>query len=91
MGVFENPVLAKGTIAVAKALAETDATTIIGGGDSAAAVNQLGFADKMSHISTGGGVFVWNFWKAKNCRALWQQMTNNKMPVLGKTDGLKEK
>ena len=55
MGVFENPVLAKGTIAVAKALAETDATTIIGGGDSAAAVNQLGFADKMSHISTGGG------------------------------------
>ena len=55
MGVFENPVLAKGTIAVAKALAETDATTIIGGGDSAAACNQLGFADKMSHISTGGG------------------------------------
>ncbi|MDD5953426.1 MAG: phosphoglycerate kinase [Oscillospiraceae bacterium] len=55
MGVFENPTLAKGTIAVAKALAETDATTIIGGGDSAAAVNQLGFGDKMSHISTGGG------------------------------------
>ena len=55
MGVFENPTLAVGTIAVAKALAETDATTIIGGGDSAAAVNQLGFADKMSHISTGGG------------------------------------
>ncbi len=55
MGVFENPILAKGTIAVAKALAETDATTIIGGGDSAAAVVQLGFADKMSHISTGGG------------------------------------
>jgi phosphoglycerate kinase len=55
MGVFENPILAKGTIAVAKALADTDATTIIGGGDSAAAVNQLGFADKMSHISTGGG------------------------------------
>jgi phosphoglycerate kinase len=55
MGVFENPVLAKGTIAVAKALADTDATTIIGGGDSAAAVIQLGFADKMSHISTGGG------------------------------------
>ena len=54
MGIFENPVLAKGTIAVAKALAETDATTIIGGGDSAAAVNQLGFGDKMSHISTGG-------------------------------------
>ncbi|MBO5473327.1 MAG: phosphoglycerate kinase [Lachnospiraceae bacterium] len=55
MGVFENPILAKGTIAVAKSLAETEATTIIGGGDSAAAVNQLGFADKMSHISTGGG------------------------------------
>ena len=55
MGVFENPTLAVGTIAVAKALAETDAITIIGGGDSAAAVNQLGFADKMSHISTGGG------------------------------------
>ncbi|MDR0986940.1 MAG: phosphoglycerate kinase [Ruminococcus sp.] len=55
MGVFENPVLAQGTIAVAKALADTDATTIIGGGDSAAAVVQLGFADKMSHISTGGG------------------------------------
>ena len=55
MGVFENPTLAKGTSAVAKAVAETDATTIIGGGDSAAAVNQLGFADKMSHISTGGG------------------------------------
>lgn len=55
MGVFENPVLAKGTIAVAKSLAETDATTIIGGGDSAAAVISLGFADKMSHISTGGG------------------------------------
>ena len=55
MGVFENPIRAKGTIAVAKSLAETSATTIIGGGDSAAAVNQLGFADKMSHISTGGG------------------------------------
>ena len=55
MGVFENPTLAKGTIGVAQALADTDATTIIGGGDSAAAVIQLGFADKMSHISTGGG------------------------------------
>ena len=55
MGVFENPILAKGTIAVAQALADTDATTVIGGGDSAAAVVQLGFADKMSHISTGGG------------------------------------
>ena len=55
MGVFENPILAAGTKAVAQALAETEATTIIGGGDSAAAVNQLGFGDKMSHISTGGG------------------------------------
>lgn len=57
MGVFENPTLAKGTIAVAQALADVygKCTTIIGGGDSAAAVQQLGFADKMSHISTGGG------------------------------------
>ncbi|MBO6137641.1 MAG: phosphoglycerate kinase [Lachnospiraceae bacterium] len=55
MGVSENPVLAKGTIAVAQSLADTDATTIIGGGDSAAAVNNLGFGDKMTHISTGGG------------------------------------
>ena len=55
MGIFENPTLAKGTIAVAKALAETDAVTVIGGGDSAAAVNNLGFGDKMTHISTGGG------------------------------------
>ena len=58
MGVFENPILSKGTVAVAQALADTDATTIIGGGDSAAAVMQLGFADKMSHISTGGGAFL---------------------------------
>ncbi len=55
MGVFENPILAKGTIAVAQSLADTDATTIIGGGDSAAAVNTLGFGPKMTHISTGGG------------------------------------
>ncbi|MCQ2523537.1 MAG: phosphoglycerate kinase [Lachnospiraceae bacterium] len=55
MGVFENPTLAKGTLSVAEALAEATATTIIGGGDSAAAVNQMGLADKMSHISTGGG------------------------------------
>ena len=55
MGIFENPILAAGTIAVAKSLAETDAVTVIGGGDSAAAVNNLGFGDKMTHISTGGG------------------------------------
>ena len=55
MGVFENPTLAAGTLVVAKAMAEADATTVIGGGDSAAAVIQLGFADKMTHISTGGG------------------------------------
>ena len=55
MGVFENPVLAAGTNAVAKALVETDAVTIIGGGDSAAAVKQLGYADKVTHVSTGGG------------------------------------
>ena len=55
MGCFEMPTFAHGTEAVAKALAETDATTIIGGGDSAAAVNQLGYGDKMTHISTGGG------------------------------------
>ena len=55
MGVFENPILAKGTMAVAQSLAETDAVTVIGGGDSAAAVNTMGFGDKMTHISTGGG------------------------------------
>ena len=55
MGVFEMTNFAKGTVAVAQALADLDATTIIGGGDSAAAVNQLGFGSKMSHISTGGG------------------------------------
>ncbi len=55
MGVFENPTLAKGTLSVAQALADSSATTIIGGGDSAAAVNQMGLGDKMSHISTGGG------------------------------------
>lgn len=55
MGVAENPVFSKGTIAVAKAMAETDAVTVIGGGDSAAAINNLGFGDKMTHISTGGG------------------------------------
>ena len=55
MGVFENPTLAKGTIAMAQALADSEATTIVGGGDSAAACEQLGFADKITHISTGGG------------------------------------
>ena len=55
MGVFENPILAKGTMAVAQSLADTDAVTVIGGGDSAAAVNIMGFGDKMTHISTGGG------------------------------------
>ncbi|MBR5980486.1 MAG: phosphoglycerate kinase, partial [Firmicutes bacterium] len=55
MGVFENPILAEGTKAIAQAMADADAVTIIGGGDSAAAVNQMGFADRMSHISTGGG------------------------------------
>ena len=55
MGVFENPVLAKGTMAVAESLANTDAITVIGGGDSAAAVNTMGYGDKMTHISTGGG------------------------------------
>ena len=55
MGVFENPTLAQGTLAVAQAMADSDAVTIIGGGDSAAAVEQMGLGDKMTHISTGGG------------------------------------
>ena len=55
MGVFEKPEFAKGTLAIATAMAESDAITIIGGGDSAAAVTQMGLAPKMSHISTGGG------------------------------------
>ena len=55
MGVFENPTLAKGTLAIAQALADSDAITIIGGGDSAAAITQMGFADKVTHVSTGGG------------------------------------
>ena len=65
MGVSENPALANGTVSVAKSLAETDAITIIGGGDSAAAVNNLGFGDKMSHISTGGGASL-EFLEGKN-------------------------
>ena len=55
MGVFENPQLSAGTLAVARALTETDAITIVGGGDSVSAVKSLGYADKMSHVSTGGG------------------------------------
>ena len=55
MGVFENPELAKGTFAVAEALSQTEAITVVGGGDSVAAVKKLGFADKMTHVSTGGG------------------------------------
>ncbi|MBO5715780.1 MAG: phosphoglycerate kinase, partial [Clostridia bacterium] len=55
MGVFENPTLAKGTIAMADALAKSSATTIVGGGDSAAACETLGFASQITHISTGGG------------------------------------
>lgn len=65
MGVFENPILAKGTKAVAQALADTEATTIIGGGDSAAAINQMGFGDKVSHVSTGGGASL-EFLEGKN-------------------------
>ena len=55
MGVFENPTLAKGTLCVAQALADSDAITIVGGGDSAAAITQMGFADRVTHVSTGGG------------------------------------
>ena len=65
MGLFENPSLAEGTLAVAKALAASDATTIIGGGDSAAAVNQMGLGDQMSHISTGGGASL-EFFEGKD-------------------------
>jgi phosphoglycerate kinase len=55
MGIFENPLYAEGTMAVANAVAACDGTTIIGGGDSVAAINQAGLADKVSHVSTGGG------------------------------------
>ena len=68
MGCFEMPKFADGTKTVAEALANTDAVTIIGGGDSAAAVNQLGYGDKMTHISTGGGASLSSL-KERNCRA----------------------
>ena len=58
MGFFEKPPFDEGTIAVAQALADTDAYTVVGGGDSAAAMEQLGFADKVSHVSTGGGASI---------------------------------
>lgn len=77
MGIFENPILAAGTNAVAKAMAESDATTIIGGGDSAAAVTQLGYADKMTHVSTGGGASP-NCLKERFCRELPASTINNR-------------
>lgn len=69
MGVFEFPRFAEGTKAVAEALTHCNGITIIGGGDSAAAVEQLGYADKISHISTGGGAQPLNSWKVLNCPA----------------------
>ena len=76
MGVFENPTLAAGTLAVAKAMAESDATTVIGGGDSAAAVQQMGLGDKMTHISTGGGASL-EYLEARSCPASQSFRTHN--------------
>ena len=83
MGVFENPILAKGTIAVAKSLAETDATTIIGGGDSAAAVNQLGFGDKMTHISTK---IIAGNWKMNKTPSEAVALVNELKPLVANED-----
>ena len=85
MGVFEFPAFAEGTRAVAKALADTDAITIIGGGDSAAAVAQLGYADKMTHISTGGGASL-EFWRARSCPA-WPACWTSKISRCGLSAG----
>lgn len=84
MGVFENPTLAQGTLAVAQAMADSDAVTIIGGGDSAAAVEQMGLGAKMTHISTGGGASL-NSWKERRCPALhaWTKNKSEKSSVNG--------
>lgn len=67
MGAFEMPTFAKGTREIADAMARCGGTTIVGGGDSAAAVSQMGYDDKMTHVSTGEGL-RWNSWRARNCR-----------------------
>ena len=76
MGVFENPTLAAGTLAVAKAMAESDATTVIGGGDSAAAVQQMGLGDKMTHIPPAAAL-LWSIWRARSCPASQLFRTHN--------------